>query len=280
MRGWELATGAAAGLLAGFLLWGSGGWGGASDPPADRPERVEAAEAGTPGSVLESAAAQESWEVEALRARLALEAAVRESFERQLAELAPIESGARGVDEEAPAEDSAPTADGWIDEKVLLRAGFPDSVLEELREQFEAIELERLYTRDKATREGWVGKPRFRRRMRDLNAKYTELRGEYGDDAYDWILYSAGRHNRIVVSRVMAGSAAEHAGLEVGDVFLRYDDERIFGGTELQGATAAGEPGETTAVEVMRGDESLRFFVPRGPLGVGLEPSRTQPDPL
>lgn len=272
IRGWELGAGAALGLLAGLLLWG-----GSPDPPAD-PGKDAPPAAVDP--VVASVPAAATREIERLRSELAREVASRVALETQLAQLEPAPPLVDEAEAEAETAETGGASDGWIDEKLLRRAGFADSVLEELRERFEAIELERLYIRDKATREGWVGKPRFRRRMQELNAKYSLLRDEYGDEAYDWILYSSRRSNRIAVSRVMAGSAADEVGLEVGDVVLRYDEERIFGGHELQAATAADEPGETTPIEVSRDGEPLRFFVPRGPLGVGLDVRTVEPDPL
>ena len=72
-------------------------------------------------------------------------------------------------------------------------------------------------------------------------------------------------------------SAAAEARLAPGDVIYSYADRRIFSGGELRDETTAGTAGETTPVDVVRDDESLRVYVPRGPLGVILEPSSQEP---
>ena len=219
-------------------------------------------------------------EIRVLRAKLAEETSRRESLERQLharTDPPPEDSGSAEGAEESPA---AKAPDGWLDETLLEAAGFSSSERAELRERFEAIELRRLFIRDKAKREGWFRKPRYYKRMRNLNDEYEALREDWGDERYDWILFASGRSNRVAIERVMGDSAAAEIGLEPGDVFLRYDDERIFDGEALQAATAAGELGQTVALDVERRGERFRLYPPRGPLGVGLRVERKQPDPL
>jgi hypothetical protein len=271
-RGWSrgksiagVGLGACAGLWLGFLLWGG---------DADLiPARTTTGEALAPARSSAEAA-----EVEAeLRERLARETARRVSLERQLAEqVAPalvLPVAAESAEEEPDDEFRGP----WLDAARLARAGFAASEIDVLRERFEAVELEKLYLRDEATREGWLGKPRFRRQMRVLERKYTGLRGEYGEDAYDWILYASGKLNRVMVQHVIEGSEAEAVGLQEGDVFLRYDGQRIFDARSLQQATADGELGQTAPVDLERDGERIRLYPARGPLGVGLESASVEP---
>jgi hypothetical protein len=218
-----------------------------------------------------------------LRLRLDRERRLRSELEAQLAELS--ESGGEARDAAAESE-GAPAAEGrvgdhWIDEEVLARARFSRSEIAALRERFESIELEKLYLRDRATREGWLERPRYAREMREIDQGYGRLRDEYGDDAYDWILFASGRPNRLVVQQVMDASEAADVGIQPGDLILRYDGRRVFDMRSLQRATTEGEPGSTTAVDLLRDGEPLRVFARRGPLGVALLMRQVEPsEPL
>jgi hypothetical protein len=164
-----------------------------------------------------------------------------------------------------------------IDEQTLVAAGFSAQEAAALEERWEAFEMERLYLRDQAAREGWVGTPRFREERRALDAREAALRSEFGDDSWDWVLYAAGRPNRVVVQSVLKRSPAGEAGLRAGDVILGYAGQRVFDGRELRAATRTGRAGETVSVEILRDGAAERVFVPRGPLGVRLGTASTQP---
>jgi membrane-associated protease RseP (regulator of RpoE activity) len=164
-----------------------------------------------------------------------------------------------------------------FDEQALLDAGFDPREAARLRERVETFELERLYLRDRATREGWAGTQRFAEEARALEARGRALRDELGDDRYDWLLYASGQSNRVVVQSVMERSPASDAGIRPGDAILAYDSARLFDASTLRDATTQGRAGESVAVEVTRGSEVLRLFVPRGPLGVRLEETRLKP---
>lgn len=166
-----------------------------------------------------------------------------------------------------------------LDEAALLRAGFDERDVEALRARLDAARLDRLYLRDQAAREGWLGTPRFYRESREIAESLSGVREELGDAFYDWALYASGRPNRVVVSEVMQGSAAAAAGLAPGDVVVRYGESPIFASGELRSRTTTGIPGETTPVEVLREGETLRVYMPRGPLGVTVAPSRREPPP-
>lgn len=268
MRLRELALGALVGvglgLGAAWLLRGS---------PAPGERRAAGGE-----ETLASAGAVAELEqrIADLAERLAREESRRRDLESRLAAL----TGAEPPQEPPPPEEPPPASGSqpFVDTDVLARAGFAPSEVAELRARFEAVELERLYLRDQATREGWIGKPRFRQRLRELETRTESLREEYGADAYDWILYASNRPNRVVVRRVMEGSEAEAAGFREGDLVLRYEGERIFDVRSLQQATGGGRFGETTAVEVERDGGTLRLFPARGPLGVGLGTVRQEPE--
>jgi len=164
-----------------------------------------------------------------------------------------------------------------FDREALLAAGFDPRDVDAFRARLDAIQLAQLELRDRAAREGWAGSSRHLRESRELAAELADTREDFGDELYDWMLYTTGRPNRVRVSDVMRGSAAEEAGLARGDVFLSYAGSRVFAAQDLREGTTRGAAGETTPVEVVRDDELVRVLVPRGPLGVTLQPSAREP---
>jgi len=218
-------------------------------------------------------------EFERLRAELATEVALREELRGELEELrgrlaATAEPGSKA----GTAGSRDDTADlQWLDEALLLEAGLRPADIDALRERFEEIEMERLYLRDEATREGWLNTHRYRRTARELDASFGALRDEFGDEAYDWLLYASGRANRVVVGGVLESSPAAQAGLESGDLVFSYDGVRIFSAGELQVATSEGEAGRRVVLVLDRGAERVRVYTVRGPLGVRLGSRRVKP---
>lgn len=264
MRGIELAAGAALGLFAGFLLWGVG-----SDDAAERTAED--------GPSLAAPPPETASELQALKARLEREETRRMELESEIAARPPVAAPAPEKPPQAAKPEPGKPPGDWIDDRVLRDAGFGDSELDALDELYESTELERLFVRDQAKREGWLRSQRYRQRMRELNSRYDALRFEYGEDRFDWILFATGRPNRIRVDRVLRDSAAAEIGLEVGDLILRYDDERVFDTPSLQQATGEGRAGETVALDVDRGGERVRLYLPRGPLGIVLGAARKKP---
>jgi hypothetical protein len=179
-------------------------------------------------------------------------------------------------DEDARGEQRRPQG---IDVDTLVAAGFPEDRVRAFKEKIDQVELDRLYLRDVAAREGWLDTPRFREEDVDVGAVIRDARSELGDDFYDWILYSTGRPNRVRVGDVIDGSAAATAGLQRGDVILGYGEQRVFDPEELRTATTGGTAGDATSVSVLRGGRERQFVVPRGPLGVRIEASSEEPHP-
>jgi len=256
---------AIAGLVAGVglsALWSP------LEPPA--PQREALAPPPDPSPAREA-------ELRALREALE---AVRRDRDALTARLAALESPRS---EAAPAAD-APSRDAedpaevqTFDEAWLRERGHMESEIARLRERWDALELERLYLADRARREGWHGSPRFRDQILQLR---EQLREEVGDDEYDTLLYAAGRENRVVVTDVLDGSAAAAVGIEREDVIRSYAGRPIYEMGDLIRTTGAGQPGRSTEVRVTRNGEELRFFVPRGPLGVRVRRDRRAPDTL
>jgi hypothetical protein len=165
---------------------------------------------------------------------------------------------------------------GWFNEDELVASGFAEERAAWLRERFEELQIEELYLRDEAHREGWARTPRLHREIGSLRA---EVRKEIGDEAYDALLFGAGRPNRVLASDVLRSSPAAEAGIQAGDVVFRYDGQAIFSGLDLRSATVAGKAGASVPVDVLRNGETHRFYIPRGPLGLRLRPVRRAPEP-
>jgi hypothetical protein len=226
--------------------------------------------------------------LEALRAELALEIQAREQHEEEMlvlrGELATL--GARLAETayaEAEPEAESPRSphfvesQPWFDDRALRAAGLDPAEVERLRGYFEETEMQRLYLRDRASREGWLGTRRYREELRDLEQRFRAVQEERGGAAYDWLLYAVGRPNRVTVRDVLERGPAREAGVETGDAILRYDGERIFSITELRHAISSGRAGELIPLDVERDAEVRRLYIPRGPLGVRLGVARAVP---
>ncbi len=117
-------------------------------------------------------------EVATLALRLDAERAARERLAAEVAELRAELSRLRGEGPPAPPEPAGPQSDAGapapeggagpvatgvaptsapFDVAALASAGFVTREIVRLRERVEASELERLYLRDRAVREGWIG---------------------------------------------------------------------------------------------------------------------------
>lgn len=271
----------AASLAAGFAAWRR------AEHASERTAALEREVARLHETLDERTAERGALEAELAQLRAALGAA-REPVAISGPPPAPAEAEAPEpprIESEDAAE--APPTGGFahtvaatvIDVDALVAAGFRRDDVENLRERVDAIDLARLELHDRAMREGWADTPRFSQENRALNEATRALRGEFGDELYDWMLYSTGQPNRVAIGDVLGGSAAEAAGLASGDVILRYDDRLVLDALELRNATFAGRAGEWVAIEVIRSGEAAprRYFVPRGPIGVRLAPAIVEP---
>lgn len=159
----------------------------------------------------------------------------------------------------------------------LQSAGVDEVRASELVQRLDQNQLAELELRDEAARGGWQDSDEFTQRLEQLEAEAPDLREELGDEAYDRYLFANGSTNRVVIGSVINGSAANVAGLQVGDTVLSYAGQRLFNIPELQSATRAGVRGESVQVTLQRDGETLNMSVTRGPLGVTL--TRDQQDP-
>lgn len=231
--------------------------------------------------------------LERLEARLSEERAERERLARDLIALegrfAALDAAPRsdvsigpGREDTRRAESSrlerAPSRPVDRDVERLVEAGFPARDVEAWSARLDEIEMKQLYLRDRATREGWLDSPRFAEESGALFGEVMGTRDEFGDALFDWTLYTKGYPNRVRVSDVMEGSPAAEVGIEPGDTIRRYADQAVLGAAELQELTRSGRVEETTPVEVVRDGETIRLLVPRGPLGVRIEPVSEEPE--
>ncbi len=164
-------------------------------------------------------------------------------------------------------EPSVPENRGEINPQNLQQAGFDEFEVSVITDFFNQQQLERLEIRDRATREGWIDSAEFRQQLRE-NRSQSALKFSLGEDRYDLLLLSQGRNNRVRIDEVMSGSAAQQAGVIAGDVISRYADVTIYNVGELRAATADGVRDEVVTLSVIRNNDELELFVPRGPLGV------------
>jgi membrane-associated protease RseP (regulator of RpoE activity) len=267
---------------------------GAPPRPAGEAERSAAARAGSTMPDVERRLSR-------LEAKLAAERAERLHLEERLAALT-AQLAARGPEvEPADGEQAAASAvseaaevavafadaasaedgdDGRSPmERALTAAGLAADVAADIKRRHDAQAMTEMYLRDQAAREGWLDTPRFADEMAALAAQRTTVRDELADDdAYDRYLFALGESNRVRVDDVMLQSPAAQAGLQTGDVIVRYGDTRIFAPGELVAQTRDGTAGETVRIEVIRNGERLDVEVPRGPLGLRIAATQNAPE--
>jgi hypothetical protein len=275
MGGWRVPVA----IVAGLALLAAWAW--AWSRSGDAPPAASA--------LPEAPAVDHAAQLEALRGALEAErersrelAAQAEWLHLQLEDLARSEAPQRDAGEAAQpeaermtaAEPEKPAQELWFDGGLLLANDVPSHEVERLREIFDASEMEIINLRHQAMREGWLRSGRF---MKELQALRAGLREEIGDESFDLLLYATGRKNRVSITNVLRDSPGERAGFQPRDIVLSYDGKRIFKTTELQRATTQGRLGVGVTVEVLRGDEVVRLYPVRGPLGFRLKPTRQMP---
>ena len=161
--------------------------------------------------------------------------------------------------------------------QALVEAGIGEDQAAWIQGRLDEIELQQLYLRDRATREGWLNEPRYHKERRQYLNAVTGLRKEIDDDAYDRMLYVLGRANRVVIRDTLRDSVADQYGLQSGDRVIEYDGQRVFTSNELSSLVTQGSSGVMTLVRVERGGEIQDIYLPRGPLGIRMTAARQAP---
>ncbi|MDH3339232.1 MAG: PDZ domain-containing protein, partial [Gammaproteobacteria bacterium] len=72
----------------------------------------------------------------------------------------------------------------------------------------------------------------------------------------------------VMVGSVIESSPGQRAGLQAGDLIIRYDGTRVFSTWELNQQTMQGEPGQSVVVDIVRDGMTMQVVLPRGPIGV------------
>lgn len=227
-------------------------------------------------------------EITLLKQRLANETRAREMLDQKVAILAKTLAKSETTDDEAILDNTdngtdvsaQPQGDDLAtrQQQALLALGMDPSAMERIKQRNERQEMEELYLRDRANREGWFGTDRYFQEARKLEQNSNVYRQELGDVRYDKFLYDTGQNNRIGVQSVLTGSPAAAAGVQASDIIVSYDNERVFTWNDLTSATTKGTPGQTVRIDVKRDGRDLTFYVPRGPLGIRLTPTRSDPN--
>jgi hypothetical protein len=161
--------------------------------------------------------------------------------------------------------------------EALIATGIPAEQAALIQARLDEYDLKQLYIKDRASREGWLKTPRYNKELRQARNAYRELRAEIGDDAYDRMLYALGRVNRVAVRDIMQNSTAEQYGLRANDRIIEYDSQRVFTSQELNALITQGTAGTLVLVRVQRDEQQLDFYLPSGPIGIRLAPSRELP---
>lgn len=165
----------------------------------------------------------------------------------------------------------------WFNEQAMLDAGIDPVKVNYIKDAFEQAEMDRLYLRNQATREGWIDSKRYTDSAKEIADRTKELRNELSENEYDAYLFAAGRANRVLVSSVLSTSPASNAGIQAGDTILRYNNKRIYSWSDLTSATSEGTPDETVVVTIERDGQTQQVYLPRGPLGVRLATDSVAP---
>jgi len=163
-------------------------------------------------------------------------------------------------------------------ESVLLSLGVDENITARIKQREEKLEMDRLYLRNTAAREGWFGTERYFEETQRIAASTNVYREELGDENYDRYLFDSNQSNRISVLSVISSSPAETAGIKKGDIISQYGEEAVFSWSDLTKATTNGEAGQQVSIVIQRNNEEIEFFVPRGPLGIRLENIKVNPN--
>ncbi len=161
----------------------------------------------------------------------------------------------------------------------LVEAGLDERDATAIKRRVDDLAMQRLYLRDQAMREGWLGEKRYRDESRRIANEQNNLRSEFGDENFDRYLYASGRPNRIQIDSVIQDSPAFSAGLQPDDRIVSYDGQRTYSPGDLRRFSMQGEAGEMIALQVQRNGRRVDLYIPRGPLGIQMTGVSENPGP-
>jgi hypothetical protein len=266
------------GILAGYYLLHSAAidpGGPNADAPPGEPE-VARLFKDNPDDTL-TRLQQRLTQAEQERVWLAERVATLEAVIGKLGTYPDIGSGAPATETNEATEPAAPAQTFRTSVEALIATGVPAEQAALIQARLDEYDLEQLYMKDRASREGWLKTARYNKELRQAQDAYRELRAEIGDDAYDRMLYALGRANRVVVRDIMQNSTAEQYGLRANDRIIEYDGQRVFTSQELNTLVTKGTAGALVLVRVQRDEQQLDFYLQSGPIGIRLAPNREPP---
>lgn len=167
------------------------------------------------------------------------------------------------------AQAAAPADDIERRRAALTTAGFAPDRADWILQRESELRMEAMRARFEQMRNGDPTGPFNRAESPD-----SLLRAELGDAEYEMYLDAVNRPTSVGVSRVLASSPAQSAGLEAGDRITHYDGERVFSTFDLTRQAIAGEPGESVVVGIERDGVPMQVVLPRGPLGIATRRGR------
>ena len=212
-----------------------------------------------------------------LQKRLSQEERQRHSMQKRVAELErklkKLQLITKSIENEKPVAEKDTEISAEVEEELdretqLVVAGLEPQQAKSITQFLDDIEMERLYLHDQATREGWLGTPRYRQEIMTLVEREEELRLELGDTDYDLYLYGTGQPNRVIIQSVIEDSPAQKVGIQSKDIAYSYAGNRLYSMRDLVTATTEGIANESVLLEVIRDGNIYEFYLPRGPLGV------------
>ena len=212
-----------------------------------------------------------------LQKRLSQEERQRHSLQKRVTELErklkKLQLITKSIENEEPVAEKDTEMSAEVEEELdretqLVAAGLEPQQAKSITQFLGAIEMERLYLHDQATREGWLGTPRYRQEIMTLVEREEELRLELGDTDYDLYLYGTGQPNRVIIQSVIEDSPAQKVGIQSKDIAYSYAGNRLYNTRDLVTATTEGVANESVLLEVIRDGNIYEFYLPRGPLGV------------
>ncbi len=159
----------------------------------------------------------------------------------------------------------------------LQAAGITERDAGAIKSRLDELSMQRLYLRDQAQREGWLGKQEYRDQIKRITEAQNNLEQDFGSDNYSRYLYAMGRPNQVNVQSVIENSPAYNAGMQNGDRLLSYDGDSIYDPRTIRRGTQLGSAGEMVPVVVMRNGQQVEIYVPRGPLGIQMTSDSVRP---
>lgn len=285
-----LVLAAAAGVLIGAL--------GASTWPGDTPLPGDSAETSAKSSLRQTrqnpsgepesehlADAVESL-TQVLNAEINERRVLTQQVERLKSELLDLKQNLKVRVQEAFQADNASRRQqsgstvAQTSEERLAAAGFTPQELESIRRLQAEAQMAGIELDDRARREGWINTPRYFRELQELSTGAATTRKALGDELYDQYLVASGLPNRIAVASIIEMSPARKAGFRRGDVVLRYGGEKIYSNQQLVNLRSSGQRGEPVTVEILRDGQVLQLTIPRGPMGLAMQPTVVDPAAL